>query len=512
MQEGSNPDKNCFILLDQYHESAAKLMTGGNMINRQITGITLLVLLFSACSAMAGALEKTSTLADQKEVAVTIYNENLALVKDKRTIHLPAGESILAFREVSGMMRPETALLQNTSQQEDLVVLEQNFDFDLLTPQKLLEKYVGRTIGIVKTHPTTGEETVEEATLLSANNGVVLRVGNRIETGLPGGRLIFPDVPENLRDKPTLVMELKSNTGGAQELELSYLTGGLRWQADYVAELNDDENRLNLLGWVTLTNTSGTSYKNTRLQLVAGDVHLVQPVLEKRLREQAVDVAYAAEAPRMAQESLLDFHLYTLDRKTDIKENQTKQVALLQADNIAGTKEYLLKGQDYYYRNRAGDLGSRIKVAVILSFANTKAENLGLPLPGGIIRVYKQDSYGAVQFVGEDRIDHTPENEIVKLKLGYAFDITADRIQTDFQKLAGFGKYNYVFESGYRITLKNGKDNAVEVKVVEPMPGDWEILSENQNHKKISSTEAEWLITVPAKGSAELVYRTKVKF
>lgn len=482
------------------------------MGSRCIIVLVLMVLLFPGSRGMAASQEKVSTLADQKEVAVTIYNENLALVKDRRTIVLPAGESVLAFREVSGMMRPETALLQNSSEQNGLVVIEQNFDFDLLTPQKLLEKYVGKKIGVVKTHPTTGEETVEDATVLSSNNGVVLRVGDRIETGFSGGRLIFPDVPDNLRDKPTLVMQLASRKESAQDLELSYLTGGLNWQADYVAELNSVESRLNLLGWVTLTNTSGTSYKNARLQLVAGDVHQVQPIFEKKYREQAVDIAYAAEAPRMAEESLLDYHLYTLDRKTNILENQTKQVSLLQADNIASSKEYLLKGQDYYYRNRAGDLGTRIKVAVYLSFENTKPENLGLPLPKGIVRVYKQDSSGAVQFVGEDRIDHTPENETVRLMLGYAFDITADRKQTDFKKLAGFGEYNYVFESAYRIELKNGKDEEVVVRVVEPMPGDWQILSENHPHKKISSSEAEWFITIPAKGSAELLYRANVRF
>jgi hypothetical protein len=481
------------------------------MGNRYFTGAILLVLLLSAAYALAGSGEKVSTLEDQKEVAVTIYNENLALVKDKRTLRLPAGESTLAFREVSGMMRPATALLQSSVQQ-DITVIEQNFDFDLLTPEKLLEKYVGKTIGVVKTHPTTGEETVEEATVLSSNNGVVLRVGNKIETGLSGGRLIFPDVPENLRDKPTLVMQLTNRSAGEKEIELSYLTGGLGWQADYVAELDKDESKLNLLGWITLTNTSGTSYKNSRLQLVAGDVHQVRPIFEKRTRGQAVDIAYAAEAPRMAQESLLDYHLYTLDRTTNILENQTKQVALLQAKNIASAKEYLLKGQDYYYRNMSPGLGFRIKVAVLLSFENTKTENIGLPLPKGIIRVYKQDSSGSVQFVGEDRIDHTPENETVRLKLGYAFDITADRKQTEFKKLAGFGEYNYVFESAYRIELKNGKDEAVEVRIVEPMPGDWEILSESHNHKKTSSSEAEWLITVPPKGLTELFYRTKVRF
>ena len=482
------------------------------MVNRNIIGLILLVLLLFTGYAIAGASEKISTLADQKEVAVTIYNENLALVKDKRTLTLPKGENTLAFREVSGKMRPETALLQSKSSKQDIVVIEQNFDFDLLTPQKLLEKYVGKNIGIVKTHPTTGEETVEEATVLSFNNGVVLRVGDRIETGFSGGRLIFPDVPDNLRDKPTLVMQLASKTDEPQILELSYLTGGLSWKADYVAELNSDESKLNLLGWVTLTNTSGTSYNNARLQLVAGDVHQVQPVFEKRMRGEMAEMAYAAEAPAMTQESLFEYHLYTLGRSTHILENQTKQVALMQAEKISSNKEYLLKGQNYYYRNRSGDLGSKIKVAVYLSFENTKTENLGIPLPKGIVRVYKQDKAGSVQFVGEDRIDHTPENETVRLKLGNAFDVTADRKQTDFKKLAGFGRYNYVFESSYRIELKNGKDEDVSVRVIEPMPADWEILSENLNHTKISSSESEWMVTVPAKGSAELLYRVKVKF
>ncbi|MDH3390205.1 MAG: DUF4139 domain-containing protein [Desulfobulbaceae bacterium] len=482
------------------------------MYNRYFTGLALLPLLLFTTQAIAGSAEKISTLADQKEVAVTIYNENLALVKDKRTLTLPEGENTLAFREVSGRMRPETALLQSSSQQEDIVVIEQNFDFDLLTPQKLLEKYVGRTIGIVKTHPTTGEETVEEAAVLSSNNGVVLRVGDRIETGVSGGRLIFPDVPDNLRDKPTLVMQLVSKTDRPQDLELSYLTGGLGWQADYVAELNSDESKLNLLGWVTLTNTSGTSYNNARLQLVAGDVNQVQPIFEKRTRGEMADVMYAAQAPQMAQESLFEYHLYTLDRPTNILENQTKQVALLQAENISSSKEYLLKGQDYYYRSKAGDLGSRIKVAVYLSYENSKAENLGMPLPKGIVRVYKQDSSRSVQFVGEDRIDHTPENETVRLKLGNAFDITADKKQTDFKKLAGSSSYNYIYESSYRIELKNGKDEDITVRVVEPMPGDWDILSEILPHKKISSSEAEWLVRVPAKGSSELLYRAKVKF
>ena len=470
--------------------------------------LALLAMLLAATPNLAASLEKTSSLADQKEVWVTIYNENLALIKDRRSLVLPEGASTIAFQGISAKIRPETAFLHNYAKPQDLVIREQYFDFDLLTPQKILEKYVGKPIGIVKIHPTTGEETVEKATLLSANNGIVLKVGDRIETGIPGNRLVFPDVPENLRDKPTLVLQLVSKTEQLQNLELSYLTGGLGWQADYVAELNSDESRLNLLGWVTLTNTSGTSYNNARLQLVAGDVHLVQPVFEKRLREHSVDVAYAAAAPGMTQEPLFEYHVYTLDRPTDILENQTKQVAMLQEETLASEKEYLLQGQEYYYRTRSGELGNETKVAVFLTLENT----LGQPLPKGIVRVYKQDSKGIVQFVGEDRIEHTPENETIRLRLGSAFDITADRKQTDFKKLAGFAEFNYVFESAYRIELKNSKNSDVVVRIVEPLPGDWEILSENHTHKKISASEAEWLVRVPAKESAELLYRAKVKF
>ena len=474
--------------------------------------LVLLVFFLYSSVGLASTAELVSTLADQQGVAVTIYNENLALVKDKRRITLQKGGNSLAFREVSARMRPETAFLQSTSQKQPLTVLEQNFDFDLLTPKKLLEKYVGKKIGVVKTHPTTGEETVEEATVLSANNGVVIRIGDRIETGMSGGRLIFPDVPDNLRDRPTLVMNLLSESNLPQELELSYLTGGLGWQADYVAELSSVEDKLDLLGWVTLTNTSGTSYMNARLQLVAGDVHQVQPELRRMVREQAVDMAVRTQAPKMAQEALFEYHLYTLERPTNILENQTKQVSLLQADSVPSQKEYLLKGQDYYYRNRYGDLGTKMKVGVFLLFTNAKSENLGMPLPKGVVRVYKQDSMGNVQFVGEDKIDHTPENEEIRLKLGDAFDITADRKQIDFKKLAGFGRFNYVFESGFLIELKNAKAEDVTVKVVEPMPGDWEILSENLVHEKTSSSTATWHVKVPAKSSAELIYRAKVRY
>ncbi|MEJ2471730.1 MAG: DUF4139 domain-containing protein [Desulfuromonadales bacterium] len=479
------------------------------MSRSRIVTTFLVIIILVASTAMAD--EIVSTLADQKEVAVTIYNEDLALVRDQRQVSLSAGAVDLALREVSAKIRPETALLRSLSGSGGLVVLEQNFDFDLLTPNKLLEKYVGREVQLVRTHPESGEDRFETARVLAANNGVVLQVGDRIETGVPG-RLVYPNVPKNLRDRPTLVVSLDNAKAGVQTLELNYLTGGLGWQADYVAELNSDDSALDLSGWVTLTNRSGTTYRDALLQLVAGDVNRVRD--EMRMRG---DVVYEAAmtkaaAPQMQEESLFEYHLYTLQRPTTIKDNQTKQVALLNAAGVPVEKEFRLQGSPYYYRGQQGDLGQQLKVGVFVEFDNRKKNNLGMPLPKGIVRVYKQDQDGRPQFVGEDRIDHTPENETVRLKLGDAFDVTANRKQTDFRKLGGDGRYNYRFESAYAIVLKNAKEETVTVTVAEPIPGDWRMLQESHKHEKASADTALWKIKIPAKGETTLTYRVEVKF
>lgn len=470
------------------------------------------ILLVCSAHVSAQELEQRSTLSDQREVAVTIYNENLALVKDLRKLNLKRGNVSLAFRDVSAKMRPETALLRSVSAPGSLNVIEQNFDFDLLTPQKLLEKYVGQTVNVVRTHPTTGVESSEVAQVLAANDGVVLKMGNRIETGLPG-RIVYNDVPANLRDRPTLVMSLNNSSNATQDVELSYLTGGLAWKADYVVELNASEEKLDMSGWVTLTNTSGASYRNAKLQLVAGDVNQVrQNVTVSGSRVLAMAAAPRAKAADMQEESLFEYHLYTLNRPTTIAENQTKQVALLSASGVPVRKEFLLRGSDYYYQAAYGDLGQKMKIGAFIEFDNKESAQLGMPLPKGVIRVYKKDSNGNAQFIGEDNVDHTPKNEKVRLKLGDAFDVTADKKQTDFKKIAGTSKYNYIFESAYEITLKNAKKEAVTVTVQEPMPGDWQMLSSSHPHVKASSKAAVWKITVPAEGSSTLVYRAQVRY
>lgn len=463
-------------------------------------------------SVHAQAAEQRSTLADQREVAVTIYNDNLALVKDQRHLQLEAGSSNLAFRDVSARMRAETALLRSVSHPGALRVLEQNFDFDLLSPQKLLEKYVGQTVSVVRTHPTTGAESVESAQVLAANGGVVLKVGNRIEAGVPG-RIVYGDVPANLRDRPTLVMALDNSQSQAQDVELSYLTSGLGWRADYVVELGPKDDVLDISGWVTLTNTSGATYRNARLQLVAGDVNRVQQEMPAAPRALTMAAPAMAKASNdMAEEGLFEYHLYTLARPTTIAENQTKQVALLSGTGVPVRKELVLRGNEYYYQSQAGELGKKLKVGVFVEFDNKESSHLGLPLPKGVVRVYKKDKSGNAQFIGEDRIDHTPKNEKVRLKLGEAFDVTADKRQTDFRQVSSDNRKGYTYDSAYEIVLKNAKDEAVQVTVQEPIPGDWQITSSSQPHTKAAANLATWTVNVPAQGSTKLNYRVLTRF
>ena len=474
--------------------------------------LTLLIFTISTLISMPAfsfdrVPELKSTLNDQKSISVTIYNSNLALIKDVREIKLNQGLNSIAMRDVSAQIRPETALLRSINAPGSFTLLEQNFDYDLLTPTKMLEKYVGKMVTIIKTNPASGVETSEKATVLSAQNGVVLKIGNRIETGIPG-RIIYDDVPDNLRDRPTLITHIDNKGIKNQTVELSYLTSGLGWKADYVAELNDQETLIDLSGWVTLSNDSGATYENANLQLVAGDVHQVQQnfgsIIKKSMRDNVMMAE--VEAP-MDEEGLLEYHLYRLNHPTTIAENQTKQVALLSASKVPAKKTFVLLGADYYYHSQYGNIGTKMKVDTFIEFENKEVAKLGMPLPKGIMRVYKNDSQGNAQFVGEDAIDHIPKNETVRLKLGSAFDVTADKKQTDYKKVS-----NREFQSAYEITIKNAKKEAIIVIVQEPIGGDWHILSETQKHTKINSNLAQWEIKVPAEGATTLSYRAIVKY
>jgi hypothetical protein len=472
------------------------------MVPAMLRKCLLLGLSCVAASALAG--EKVNRAEDRDEVAVAIYNDSLALIKEVRRLDLDRGINDVALRDVSAKMRPETASLRAVSG-APLRLIEQNFDFDLLTPQKLLDKYVGQSVTVIRTNVATGVETREAAQVLATNEGTVLKFADRIETGVPG-RLAFGDIPVTLRERPTLVVRLDSPAAGKRTAELSYLSGGLSWKADYVAELAADETRLDLAGWVTLTNQSGTAFDDAKLQLVAGDVNRVRDELRARAYPMAAPAPL--QAREMAREEVFDYHLYTLGQATSIRNNQTKQVALLSAANVPVRKEYLLAGESWYYQNEASDLGRKAKVAVFLEFENAGGE-LGKPLPKGVVRVYKKDSKGNAIFIGEDAVDHTAKNDRVRLKMGNAFDVGATRKQTGYKLIAG--RPNPVVETAWRIDFNNAKEQAVTVKVVEPMPGDWEILSESQAHDKGDAHSAVWQVQLPAGGKRTLEYAVRIR-
>jgi hypothetical protein len=471
------------------------------MGSRHLVGAAVLVL---AGAASGNPPEQRSTLADQQAVAVTVYNGDLALVKDRRGVDLPAGPVRLALREVSAQIRPETALLRRVDGGA-IAVLEQNFEFDLLSPARLLEKYVGRSVRLARVNPATGAETLETAEVLAAGEGVVLRAGERIETEFPG-RIVFEGVPDDLRDRPTLVVDLEAAGAGRRTLELGYLTGGLSWQADYVAELAPDATRLDLAGWVTLANRSGSSYRDARLQLVAGDVHRVEDAFARARGAEVM--AMQAPAPKIREEGLLDYHLYTLERPTTLADRQTKQVALLTAAGVPAGREYRVEGQPWYYQGAQPE-GVQVPVAVWLGFQN-RAPALGRPLPAGVVRVYTRDRDGGMQFVGEDRMGHTPRDQPVNLRLGTAFDLTARRVQTDYREGTGWGGRARGYETAHRITLSNGGEAARTVDVLEPVPGEWKILAENARHEKLGAHLVRWRIEVPARGERVLEYRAAV--
>lgn len=321
------------------------------------------------------------------------------------------------------------------------------------------------------------------------------------------GRIVFDSVPPNLRDRPTLSV-LFEGTGGDQSLELSYLTTGLTWRADYVAELAADGKSLDISGWVTLINKSGTGFEHAKLQLVAGKVNRVRPEYQAMLMP--APVLNKAKTAAAQEEGLLDYHLYTFDRPTTLAENQTKQLALLSASGIPAVREYLLTGADYYYRGIYDNLGEKLRPAVFLIFANNflnKEGAVGKPLPAGIVRAYARDSQGAAQFVGEDRIEHTAKNEIVRLRLGEAFDISAERKQTKFKLIS-----DKVAEASYRLVIHNAKPENVVLKVQEPIPGDWEIIQENLQHTQLSSRTAQWEIALPAERSTTLEYTVRTRW
>lgn len=446
--------------------------------------------------------------AERSSLALTLYQEDLALVRELRQLQLPGGLVRLDLGEVPAQLRPETTQLR-WSGGGPVDLLEQSFDAKLLTAQQLLESYVGREVTLLREHPVTGALQRESATVLAAGNdngaGAVLRLADRIETmpAGPGWRLAFDRLPADLHVRPTLSLLLEASAG-PRSLELSYLSGGLSWKTDYVARLSADGRQMDLSGWVTLSNRSGTHYRDARLQLVAGALNRVQESAPLMVRKASVTAMRASSAP--VEESLLDYHLYRFERPLSIADQQTKQLSLLAATAVPVRREYLLADTGALEFGRQDPGVQQFKPSVWLEFDN-RGSALGQPLPAGVVRFYAPDRQGEAQFVGEDRINHSARDESIRLRLGSAFDLSAERRQLSFRQLGERSS-----ESGWRMTLRNARDEAVTIRVQQALAGDWEMVQESQRSSKPSAQAASWQVEVPARGSAQLDYTVRTRW
>jgi hypothetical protein len=464
----------------------------------------LITACLTALATTAAAAEPTLSPESRKALALAVYGDGYALVWDSRSAPLAAGANHLAFEGVSRQMLPSSAMIQAD---RGVQLVDIDYDFALLTPEALLRRSLGKVVGVVRTHPTTGEETVENATLLSVAAGPVLKYRDRIESIDPG-RLVFYDVPADLRPRPTLLATVTAREAGDKDLTLGYLTRGLGWSADYVALWNEDAKQLDLTGRATLSNTTGADFPQAEVSLIAGSVNR-----ETEPMPPPVPMPRAAAAPMMAEAKSMpvrrefaDLHLYKVPGKVSLFDQQIKQVTLLPTARFSVDREYVSESGITTYR--ASDEPQPTHPEVRLRFRNAPTDGAAGPLPAGVVRIYATVADGTPWLLGEDRIDHTPAGATVSLNPGEAFDITVLRRQTHF---VSTGLPEGTSESAWAIEVKNARDNPAMVKVVEVVPGDWTILAESAPHEKETADRLAWRLSVPAKGAAQLTYRIRIK-
>jgi len=453
--------------------------------------------LLLACGISIFALPAHALAADASQLTVTIYNAQLALVQDSRTIDLTKGRQTLEFKDVSAAIEPQTVTLSAPG----IAIVEQNFDYDLLTPSKLMEKAVGHQVQIVRTNPGNGQQVTETATVLSVNDGVVLKIGDRIEVlrddDVPT-RVIFDKVPDNLRARPTLSVTLDAAAAGPRPATLSYLTTGLSWKADYVALFDDKAGKLDLQGWITLTNESGTAFANANTQLVAGDVQVNGAGGDSDASAQAA----GTETDTGPGHNVGDVHIYDLPEPTTIAQNQTKQVGFLQSDGVTAHKVY------QYYTWGFHGLDNPEHAAVVIDFMNSRASGLAAGLPAGTIRVYERDAAGEPKFVGENSIGHTPQGSEFAVKIGDAFDVTVQPTVVS-QDAAGTSEWRRLFRSRYSMSylIRNAKAEPVTVELRQSGLGrDGKILKESLPSRRIDAYTVGWSVPVPANGQTVVTF------
>ena len=449
------------------------------------------------------------TEKDQVDMSVTVYNSNLALVKDVRQVEIPTGETPVRFEDVASSINPATVHLRSLTDPARLRVVEQNYEYDLLNPAKLLQKYVGKELTIIQREEenSSTRQVETKALLLSDNDGPVWKIGNDIVTGLTIRGYRFPDLPANLYSKPTLVWRLDNEGSRTQRVEVSYLTDGVNWKADYVLTVARDDQQADLDGWVTLENNSGTAYQNAQLQLVAGSVHRAEPPPQPQPMMRSNMALMAGPKAGFIQEAFGEYHLYTLEHRTSIENKETKQISLLGAKNVPLEKLYRVSSQENYTSPAAPGEPAKLPVAIYYKFRNDQKSSLGMPLPAGVMRVYQADSAGHLQFAGEDNIQHTPKDEGVTINTGNAFDIVCERKQKDFQVIA-----DRVSEAEWQATLRNHKDTPVTVEIRETIYGSWEVLNSSFPPTKLDANTLSFSVPVAANGKATVTYRVRSRW
>jgi hypothetical protein len=470
---------------------------------------------------------------ERTAVDLTIYNQNLSLVREERTLNIPKGLGHVVIPDIPATIDGTSLHFVSLTDPSAVRVLEQNYQFDLVHQAKLLEKYLGKQVEFIRVDPDSKKEYSVFGKLLAtgyqsqphygggpqtyvSTGGLIAEINGKIELN-PAGRIALPSLPEGLILKPQLDWLVSNTREGTQKTEISYLAGQLSWTCDYVALLNKDDARLDLTGWVTLNNYSGTSFKNAGLKLVAGDVNLVRQEFDQAMRMSKGVMNAAEAAPQFKQTELFEYKLYTLQRRTDVNNDETKQMELASGKNIPSTKMFIYDGMadqwrmyrnNYSYRSQSSfGQQSNTKVGVYVTFKNEERSGLGIPLPKGKVRVYKRDDDGKEQFIGEDEIDHTPKDEEVKLYLGNAFDIVGERAQKDFKVISS----GHVIEETIEVKVRNHKDTAVEIQVYEhPWRwSQWEVVRSSVDWKKVDQSTLRFPVKIAKDGEAVVNYTVR---
>jgi hypothetical protein len=477
--------------------------------------VPLLAAALAVPAAESPAKAAPRLASERKSVDLTVYNSGQALVREERTIDLAKGDNRVQVPDIPATIDATSLHFASLTDPASVRVLEQNYQYDLVSQAKLLEKYLGKTVDFLREDPASHRETAVPGRILAVGNpdaggdrrpnaGMVAEINGKIELD-PAGRLSLPALPEGLILKPQLEWMLRSDRDGGQKAEISYLAGGISWSCDYVALLSKGDDKLDLTGWVTLANNSGTAFRNAGLKLVAGDVHQVQPAAYDEEAGARVMMKAAAPAePQFQQKELFEYKLYSLQRRTDLGGAETKQIELVSAVNASARKMLIYDGLEQSWRYWLNNPGYRAqqsfgeqsnpKVGVYMAFRNDEKSGLGMPLPKGKVRVYKKDDDGKEQFVGEDLLDHTPKDEEVRLYLGNAFDVVGQRAQVDFKNLA----FNRGVEETIQIKVRNHKKEAVEVMIYEhPWRwNEWSVAKSDAQYEKVDQSTLRFPVKI----------------